>query len=46
MDSRQEETNLTSRFRMQGPNTSKTIMATIDPRKGRSHVIEERQDFI
>jgi hypothetical protein len=34
MDSRQEETNLTSNFKMQGPNRSKRIMATIGPRNG------------
>jgi hypothetical protein len=46
MDSRQEETNLTSKFKMQGPNTSKRIMASIGPRKGRKHVLERSQDFI
>jgi hypothetical protein len=46
MDSRQEEINLTSKFRMQGPNTRKRIMTTIGPRKGRNHVIEGSQDFI
>jgi hypothetical protein len=46
MDSRREETNLTSKFKMQGPNTSKRIMATIGPRKGRNQVLEENQDFI
>jgi hypothetical protein len=34
INSRQEETNLTSKFRNQGPNTSKRIMAAIGPRKG------------
>jgi hypothetical protein len=46
MDSRREEINLTSKFKMQGPNTSKRIMATIGPRKSRSHVLEGNQDFI
>jgi hypothetical protein len=47
MDSRREETNLTSsKFRMQGPNRSKRIMATIGPRKGRNPVVEGSQDFI
>jgi hypothetical protein len=36
MDSRREKTNLTSKFKMQGPNASKRIMATIGPRKGRN----------
>jgi hypothetical protein len=40
MDFRQEETNLTSKFKMQGPNTSNRIMATIGLRKGRTHVLE------
>jgi hypothetical protein len=44
MDSRQEETNLTSKVKMQGP--SKRIMATIGSRKGRNHVLEGSQDFI
>jgi hypothetical protein len=38
MDSRQEETNVTNKFKMQGLNTSKRIMATIGPRKGRNQV--------
>jgi hypothetical protein len=46
MDSRQEETNLTSKFKMQGPNTSKRKMATIGPRKGKNQVLEGNQDFI
>jgi hypothetical protein len=46
MDSRRDETNLTSKFKMQGPNTSKRIMATIGPRKGRNQVLEGSQDFI
>jgi hypothetical protein len=46
MDSGQEETNLTSKFKMQDPNTSRKIMAIIGPRKGRNHVIEGSQDFI
>jgi hypothetical protein len=46
MDSRQEETNLTSKLKMQDPNTRKRIMATIGPRKGRNHVLEGSQDFI
>jgi hypothetical protein len=46
MDSRQEETNLTNKFKMQGPNTSKRIMATIGPRKDRNQVLEGSQDFI
>jgi hypothetical protein len=48
MDSRQEETNLTSNFKMQGPNTSKRIIviATIGPRKARNQVLEGNQDFI
>jgi hypothetical protein len=46
MDSRKEETNLTSKFRMQGPNTGERIMATIGPRKGRNHVLEGSEDFI
>jgi hypothetical protein len=46
MDSRREETNLTSKFKMQGPNTIKRIMATIGPRKGRNQVLEGSQDFI
>jgi hypothetical protein len=46
MDSRQEETNLTSKFKIQGPNTSKRIMAIIGPRKGRNQVLEGSQDFI
>jgi hypothetical protein len=46
MDSRREETNLTSKFKMEGPNTSKRIMATIGPRKGRNQVLEGSQDFI
>jgi hypothetical protein len=46
MDSRQEETNLTSKFKMQGPNTSKRTMTTIGSRKGRNHVLEGSQDFI
>jgi hypothetical protein len=40
MDSRQEETNLTSKFKMQGSNTNKRVMATIGPRKGRNHDLE------
>jgi hypothetical protein len=40
MESRRKETNLTSKFKMQGPNTSKRIMATIGPRKGRNQVLE------
>jgi hypothetical protein len=36
MDSRQKETKLISKFKTQGPNTSKRIMATIGPRKGRN----------
>jgi hypothetical protein len=46
MNSRREETNLTNKFKMQGPNTSKRIMATIGPRKDRNKVLEGRQDFI
>jgi hypothetical protein len=46
MDSRREETNLTSKFKMQDPNTNKRIMATIGPRKGRNQVLEGSQDFI
>jgi hypothetical protein len=46
MDSRQEETNLTGKFKMQGPNISKKIMASIGPRKGSNHVLEGSQDFI
>jgi hypothetical protein len=46
MDSRGEETNLTSKFKMQGPNTRKRIIATIGPRKGRNEVLEGSQDFI
>jgi hypothetical protein len=46
MDSRQEETNLISKFKMQGPNISKRIIAIIGPRKGRNHVLEGSQDFI
>jgi hypothetical protein len=34
MVSRQEETNLTSKFRIQGPNTNKRIMAAIPERVG------------
>jgi hypothetical protein len=30
---------------MQGPNTSKRIMATIGPRKGRNQVLEGSQDL-
>jgi hypothetical protein len=45
IDSRQEETNLTSKFKMQGPNTSKRIMSTIGPRKDRSQVLEGSQDL-
>jgi hypothetical protein len=32
--------NLTSKFKTQGPNTSKRITATIGPRKGRNQVLE------
>jgi hypothetical protein len=32
-DSRLEETNLTSKFKMQGPNTRKRIMANIGPKR-------------
>jgi hypothetical protein len=46
MDSRREETNLISKFKMQGPNTSKRIIATIGSRKGRNEVLEGSQDFI
>jgi hypothetical protein len=46
MDSRREETNLISKFKMQGPNISKRIMATTGPRKGRNHALEGSQDFI
>jgi hypothetical protein len=46
MDSRGEETNFTSKFKMHGPNTSKRIMTTIGPRKGRNQVLEGSQDFI
>jgi hypothetical protein len=46
MNSRQEETNLKSKFKMQGPNTSKRIMATTGPRKGRNQVLEGIQDLI
>jgi hypothetical protein len=46
MDFRREETNLKSKFRMQYPNTSKRIMATIGSRKHRNHVAEGSQDFI
>jgi hypothetical protein len=45
MDFRREETNLTS-FKMQGPNTSKRIMASIGPKKDRNEVLEGSQDFI
>jgi hypothetical protein len=31
---------VTSKFKMQGPNTSKRIMATLGPRKGRNHVFQ------
>jgi hypothetical protein len=33
MDSRREETNLTSKFKMQGPNTSKRIIAIVGPER-------------
>jgi hypothetical protein len=46
MDSRQEEINLTSKFKMQGPNTSERIMATIGPRKGRNQVLGGSQDYL
>jgi hypothetical protein len=46
MDSRREETNMTSKFKMQAPDTSKRIMATIGPGKGRNQVLEGSQDFI
>jgi hypothetical protein len=49
MDSRGEETILTSKFKMQGPKmkrTMKRIMTTTAPRKGRNHVLEGSQDFI
>jgi hypothetical protein len=46
MDSRREETNLIGKFRMQGANTSKRIMAAIGPRKGRNHVVQGSWDFI
>jgi hypothetical protein len=46
MDSRQEETNLTSKFKMQGPNTSKRIMETIGLKKVRNQVLEGSQEFI
>jgi hypothetical protein len=46
MDSRRDETNLTGKFKMQGPNISKRIMATIGLRKGRNQVLEGSQDFI
>jgi hypothetical protein len=36
MDSRREARNLSHKFKMQGPNTSKRIMATIGPRTGRN----------
>jgi hypothetical protein len=35
MDSRREEINLTSKFKMQGPNISKRIMATIGTKSWR-----------
>jgi hypothetical protein len=40
MDFRQEETNLTSKFKMQVPNTNKRIIATTGPRKDRNQVLE------
>jgi hypothetical protein len=46
MNIRHEETNLTSKFKMQGSNTSKKIIATIGPRKGKNQVLEGSQDFI
>jgi hypothetical protein len=45
MGSRQEETNLTSKFEMQGPHTSKRIITILGPRKGRNHVLEGSQDL-
>jgi hypothetical protein len=46
MDSRREEINLTSKFKMQGPNTSKRIMESIGPKKGWNHALEGSQDFV
>jgi hypothetical protein len=46
MESRQEELNLTSKFKMQDPNTSKRITAIIGPRKDKTQVLEGSQYFI
>jgi hypothetical protein len=38
--------NKLDKFKMQGPNISKKIIATIGPRKGRNQALEGSQDFI
>jgi hypothetical protein len=38
--------NKYDKFRMQGLNTNKRIIATLGPRKDRNHVIEGSQDLI
>jgi hypothetical protein len=42
---KRKRNKLTNKFKMQGPNTSKRIMATIGPRKGRKQVLEGSQDY-
>jgi hypothetical protein len=37
---------LDKEFKKQTPNTSKRMMATIGPRKGRNHILEGSWDFI